>query len=324
MTDFNNQIARGDVQARIPETVSQELLENVRVKSIVLANARRLQNMPTNITRMPVNGAMAQAYFVQGDTGLKKTTKMTWANKYIQAEEIAAIVPIPEAVAEDNSYDTWSEVRPSIEDAIAILIDQSVIYGTGIPSSWTANMNGAAGLISGAEAAGHIVSAAAFPDLYQAILGQTDDGQAGLFGLIEEDGFMPTSILSPLGLQMRLRGIRTTEGAPIFLNSMQQAGNYTLNGVPMNFPLSGVIDPDYWMIAGQWNQLVWAMRKDITFTISNQAVIQDDSGNIVFNLFQQDMVALRAVVRLGFALPNLANRVNPNDATRYPFSVLTA
>ena len=53
-----------------------------------------------------------------------------------------------------------------------------------------------------------------------------------------------------------------------------------------------------------------------------EAVIQDGSGTIVYNLAQQDMVALRAVMRLGWQLPNPINRVNTNASTRYPFSVL--
>jgi hypothetical protein len=64
------------------------------------------------------------------------------------------------------------------------------------------------------------------------------------------------------------------------------------------------------------------MRQDITYKVLDQAVITDAAGNIVYNLAQQDMVALRAVIRLGFALPNPVNRVNPTAATRYPFAVL--
>jgi hypothetical protein len=76
------------------------------------------------------------------------------------------------------------------------------------------------------------------------------------------------------------------------------------------------------MFTGQWNQLVWAMRQDITFTIAREAVIQDNSGAILYNLFQQDMVALRAVIRLGFALPNPINRANTSSSTRLAFSAL--
>jgi hypothetical protein len=64
------------------------------------------------------------------------------------------------------------------------------------------------------------------------------------------------------------------------------------------------------------------MRQDITFKILDQAVITDAGGLVIYNLPQQDMVALRAVIRLGFALPNPINRVNQTAGTRLAFSAL--
>jgi hypothetical protein len=78
------------------------------------------------------------------------------------------------------------------------------------------------------------------------------------------------------------------------------------------------------MISGDWTKLVYAMRQDMTFKILDQAVIQDASGNIIYNLAQNDMVAIRAVMRLGFALPNPINRMEETAASRSPFCVLTA
>ena len=66
------------------------------------------------------------------------------------------------------------------------------------------------------------------------------------------------------------------------------------------------------------------MRQDITYKVLDQAVIQDAAGNTIYNLAQQDMVALRAVMRLGFALPNQINRMQQTAANRAPFAVLTA
>ena len=58
--------------------------------------------------------------------------------------------------------------------------------------------------------------------------------------------------------------------------------------------------------------------------ISTQATITDAAGKVVYNLFQQHMVALKLTARIGFALPNPVNRVNTTEATRFPFAVLTA
>jgi HK97 family phage major capsid protein len=267
--------------------------------------------------------ALATAYFVSGDTSLKQTSEVNWANKYIDAEELAVIVPIPEAVLDDAAYPIWDEVKPEIIAAINVAITQAVLYGTNIPATWTVNL-GAAGIIAGALAASQNVSAAAYTDLYEAILGETDAGVSGLLGLLEADGFLASAHLAHTTMRRKLRNVRDTDGKPIFLPSMQVRGQYDLDGAPCEFPLDGSLSSTYWLISGQWNQLVYSIRQDITWKILDQAVIQDGNGAIIFNLAQQDMVALRAVIRLGFALPNPINRMNQSATTRFPFAYLTA
>ncbi len=320
---FNSIISRSDAAALIPEDVSDVLLQNVAKRSVVMQLARRLRNMTTAQTRMPVIDALAYAYFVSGDTGLKQTTEMSWANKYIDAEEIAAIVPIPEAVLDDADYDIWGQVRPALEDAMAVALDRAVLYGTSIPATWTTNM-GAAGIVAGSLAAGHQISLAAYTDLYEATLGETAAGVSGLFGFVEDDGFMVNGSIAHLTMKRKLRNVRDANGGLIFSTNMQQAGAYLLDGAPCFFPDNGAISATYLLISGAWNQLVYAMRQDVTYKILDQAVITDNAGNIIYNLPQQDMVAIRAVMRLGFALPNPINAINTNSATRYPFATLTA
>jgi HK97 family phage major capsid protein len=272
---------------------------------------------------MPVMSALATAYFVSGDNSLKQTSEVNWENKYIDAEELAVIVPIPEAVLDDANYDIWGQVRPSVEEAFGIAIDQAVMYGTNIPSSWTTNL-GAAGVVAGALAASQNVSLAAYADLYEAIFGETAGGTSGLFGLVEADGFMVTGSIAHLTMKRRLRNMRDADGGLLFSNSIQQAGSYILDGAPCLFPTNGAVSATYYLLSGQWDQLVYSMRQDITYKILDQAVIQDGAGNIIYNLAQQDMVALRAVMRLGFALPNPINRVQATAASRFPFAYLTA
>ena len=74
------------------------------------------------------------------------------------------------------------------------------------------------------------------------------------------------------------------------------------------------------LIAGDWSQLVYAMRQDMTVTKSNQAVITDEEGKVVINLYQQDMTALRFVMRLGWQLPQPASAFEAENP--FPFAVL--
>lgn len=330
MAVFNSQVTRTDAAPLVNEDVQREILSDVAATNPLLMLARRLPDMPTSQRRMPVLNQLASAYFVTGDTGLKQTTEVSWANKYIDAEELAAIVPIPEAVLDDSSYDIWSQVRPQIVDAINYAIMRAVLFGTNIPASWTTNL-GAAGLLALIVAASHTVDlstqVAAGEDLYDTIM-----GEGGVIGKIEQDGYMSTGHIGALAMRGKLRGLRekvyngsttVAGGAPLFSPSMQDRSRYELDGQPIYFPTDGSMDATTaLMFTGQWNQLVWAMRQDITFTIAREGIIQDNSGAILYNLFQQDMVALRAVIRIGFALPNPINRVNATAATRLAFSAL--
>ena len=74
--------------------------------------------------------------------------------------------------------------------------------------------------------------------------------------------------------------------------------------------------------AGQWDQFVVGVREDISFKVLDQAVIQDNAGAIIYNLAQQDMLALRVKFRIGWQVANTVNNDNPTQATRYPAGVL--
>ena len=88
--------------------------------------------------------------------------------------------------------------------------------------------------------------------------------------------------------------------------------------------LSWVMSANSLVVSGQWNQLVFSMRQDISWMITNQGVITDASNNIIYNLFQQDMIALRVVMRLAWQLPNPINKVEATEANRVPFAALTS
>ena len=321
---YNNLISRADAASLVPAETSAEILEHVPELNPIMRLARRLPNMSTNQKRLPIMSALATAYFVSGDTGLKQTSEVNWANRFIDAEELAVIVPIPEAVLDDASYDIWAQVRPEMERAISIAITAAVLYGVNIPATWTVDMNGAAGLVAGALAAGQVLNIAAYTDLYEAILGEDPAGVNGQFMAVEAQGYAVTgSIAHPSG-RGALRNSRSTTGVPLFKTSVQDPTRYELDGTPIYFPTDGsMVAATCSSIAGQWDQLVYSMHQDITYKVLTEAVIQDAGGAIVYNLAQQDMVALRAVIRLGFALPNPPSRMNAGvAATRFPFAVL--
>jgi len=309
---FNSQITRTKAEALIPEEISRGIIQEVPQQSAVMRMARRLPPISRQKLRMPVLSGLITAYFLDGDTGRKQTSELQWQNKYIEAAELAVLVPIPEAVLDDADYDIWAEVRPRIVEAFGRAFDQAVLYGTNAPSVWPTN------LLTAATTAGHAVTLGTGTDIYEDVMGMN-----GVLSKIEEDGYMVTGHIASLPLRAKLRGLRDTAGNPIFVYSVQGATQYELDGVPLEFPRNGAVDPaESLLISGDWNSLVYSMRQDITYKVLDQAVIQDNTGAIVYNLAQQDMVALRAVMRLGWQLPNPINNINATEATRYPFGLL--
>jgi HK97 family phage major capsid protein len=310
---YNKVIDRNDATALIPEEVSREIVQGVAETSACLRLFRRLPNMSRKQQRIPVLSVLPTAYFVNGDTGLKQTTEQAWENKYLNAEEIACIVPIPEAVLDDADYDIWAEVRPRIVEAFGVVIDAAILFGINAPASWPAS------ILDGATSAGHVVALGTGADIYDDIMGEN-----GVISLVEEDGYMVNGHIAAMTMKARLRGLRDSTGQPIFVRSMQDRTRYELDGEPMEFPANGAFDvTQALMFSGDFRQAVYAMRQEITYKVLTEAVIQDNTGAIVYNLAQQDMVALRAVMRLAWQVPNPVTRLQPTEAQRYPFAVLT-
>lgn len=317
---FDLQLFEGDAQiidrtgaaSLIPEENAREIIQGVVTQSAVLQRGRKLPNMSSKTYKMPVLDMLPIAYFVNGDTGTKKTTKQAWDKKFITAEEIAVIVPIPEAVLDDSDYDIWGEVKPRVIEAFGKVIDGAVLFDVEKPSTWRD------GVVTTATKAGSIVTLSTGDDLYDKIMAED-----GIIAKIEESGYFVNGHMADISMRAKLRGLKDTTGNPIFKSDMQNGTTYSLDGSPMNFPNNGAFDKSKaLMISGDFSQLVYAIRQDITFKLFTEGVVQNTDGTIAYNLMQNDMVALRAVMRLGWEIPNPINSVQTDKSKRCPFAIL--
>lgn len=308
---------RNALSGLIPEPVTQEIMQGAVAESAILRMARRLPNMSSKTQTINVLDALPTAYWVNGeatDSGatdaMKQTTNMAWDKKKLYAEEIAVIVPIPEAVLDDSSYDIWGEVRPRLTEAFGKVIDEAILFGKNKPSTWRQ------GVVPSAIEAGNGVAATS--DVFADIM-----GTGGVIAKVEEDGFIPSGAMAAIQMRARLRGLVDANGQPIFKTDMQGSTRYALDGMDMYFPQNGAFDPTQaLLIVGDWSQLVYAIRQDMTFKIFTEGVIQDpSSGDIKYNLMQNDMVALRAVMRLGWEIANPLTAYNAALLNPFPFAV---
>lgn len=307
-----NIVSRENAEAIIREQIVQSIFQDAPKNSVFMSLAKKLPNMTSNQTRMRVIDMLPEAYWVNGDTGMKQTTKQAWDNVFMTAGELAVIVPISEAVLSDAEFDIFGEITPRINEAIGAKVDQAVIFGINRPAEWDAD------IITRARQAGNNVAVAQNKDIYDLTL-----GEGGVFDQVEQSGYAVNGIIAALGMKAKLRGLRDNNGQPVFKNDMQGATRYALDGEPMYFPENGSFDQSVaQIVAGDFSKAVFSIRQDITVKILDQGVIQDPvSKQIVYNLAQQDMVALRVVFRMGWALPNPATRLD-SDRTGCPFAYL--
>ena len=298
-------ITRQNAEALFSEDLVAEIIQGVTKQSAALRMFRRLPNMSSNIMRMRVLDALPMAYWVNDstDNGRKQVTNAAWANKYIVPAEIAVIVPIKEDVLDDASIDIWGEIRPRLVEAIGKKIDQAVFVGVDKPSAWRAD------LLSSIAQAGAYVSQGD-GTLYSAI----NDAMVK----VEESGYNPTGIIGGVDVKGKFRMMLDTSGQPI-------------KGTEIDELPKAYIDNGAWdktkaqMIVGDFTQAVYSIRQDITYKVLDQAIIQNPSdGEIMYNLAQEDMVALRVVMRLGWEIPNPITALQPDETVRFPFAAIQA
>jgi HK97 family phage major capsid protein len=328
---YNDRLARATPGASplIPEEVSREIIEGAIQKSAALTYLRRTR-MRRAQQRMPVLSQFPNAYWLTGadlnarDIGMKQTTSMQWDNVYLNAEEIAVVVPAPKSLLADLDYDFWQEVRPRVSEAIGLALDEAVFFGTNKPATWPT------AIVPAAVAAGNqVVAATGAPDY----LGDLNTA----LGMVEADGYDPDGIWARVQVRAWLRGLRTGDGVttptiPLFYPDSAPSGTMpggTVYGIRIMFSSAGLSGfatgaSNYSLITGDFSQAILATRDDISMEVFDTGVITDAGSPpvIQYNLLQQDMVALRVTARFAFAVPNPMNRQNQTAGTRYPFAVI--
>lgn len=278
-------ITRAEVASLIGEEYGPEVIKVATQASAALAALPKV-NMGTKTAHMPVLATVPEAAWV-GDTdntGVKPTSKATWQDKTLVAEEIAVIIPIHENTLDDASTDILSSLADLGGQAIGKKLDQAVFFGVDKPASWTS-----LDLFAAATAAGFVVPvdpADHASDLYGAALQVAGD--------MADAGFDPDVMIAKRSLQFQLANLRATDGQPILVNN-------GVLGFDTTWSRNGAWDPT------QATELIVdsstvriGIRQDVTVKLLDQATV----GGI--NLAEKDMVALRFKARFGYVLGNPA------------------
>lgn len=311
-------ISRADALALLARQDIKEIVKPEASQSVALASFRTIR-MSAGVARMPVLSALPTAGFVTDgasseSTGVKPTSKVSWVNKELVAEEIAVIIPVHENTLADTSFDIWGEVRPLVAQEFGRVLDAAVVFGTNKPATWLDPA-----LVPGAIAAENYIVRGFLPDGTSSIDLADDFNEA--FGLVEDNEFDVNIALTGRFLRRSLRGLRDADGQPIYLDALRSdGGTASIYGQDLRYMKNGGWDRSAaTALVGDSSKVVLGIREDVQVKLLDQATLGTGVNQI--NLAERDMVALRFKFRVAFATAFSTARIG-GAVTDYPFAII--
>ena len=296
-------VSRTDLAGLIPEEEVREVFKGVEAQSAAMKLLYRLPNLSTKVSKLKVLDTLPVIYWQGADTARKQLTTQAWKNKYLTAEELAVIIPISKLALDDSDYDIWGEIKPKVEEAIANKVDEAIfIGGSGVPSTFPD------GLLVQAQEKGLVIAEDGTKKFYQLV--------SEALGLIEDLGYDASAIIGGPSLKKSFRDMVDTTGQIIVGSEIA--------ALPREVVKNGAWDKTKAsLMVGDFKQFVYAIRQELEAKLFEDGVIQDPStGNILYNLLQDDMAAVRFTFRMGWQAPNPVNALAGDETLRLPLSVV--
>lgn len=291
-------ISRGSAPSQLlPESVSSEIWSDAQEQSLVMQRARRV-NLPGSGVAIPVITGDPTAEFV-AETDEKPVSRGTLSSKLLTPYKIAVIEPFSMEFRRDLPA-LYSALRGRLGGAIAKTFDAAALHGTGAPSGGGFDHLGSAPAVSIAY------------DQYTQYL-------SALESVVDNDGDVSAWVISPKGEILTL-GAVDGNGRPLFTSNPASDGSIgSVLGRPV-YKAKAVAKagtPNVVGLGGEWSTAVWGSVEGISFSVSDQATLTDNTdpeNPVVLNLWQRNMFAVRAEIEVGFVVRNVNRFVRLTDA----------
>ena len=293
-------MALGDFSGVIPPEQSAQIIQEATRASAALQLGQKVP-MGTGVSNMPVPKTLPTASWVTAATGRKPYTDIGLKTATLTAEEVAAVVAIPDKMIEDSSINLWNYSRPLIAEAIGRAVDGAILFGVNAPASFP--VGGVYGRAVAVNAGSDAI------DTVNKAMAQ-----------VEGQGLDPTGHAAHLTVRSLLRGLRATTNELILGET--SIGDYavpTIYGLPTSYipfqGMTGVTPGD--LITGNWRYLVIGVRQDIRYEIDPSGVIADAAGVVVVSGFQDNVTPMKVWARFGAVVIDPVTAIVPSGAKAF-------
>jgi len=274
----------------LPTEVSSEILQKTQETSAIMRLARRV-NLPGRGLTIPMITGDPTAAWV-AETGVKPVSNPTVNTKLMQAYKIAVIEMFSEEFTRDMKS-LYDALIARIPGALSQTFDNTVIGATPVPGENFDNF---------AACTAQSLFASANASTYDGLVAADTD-------IATHGGIMNGIALSPQARGILLSATEST-GRPLFVNNVAEGAIPMILGVP-TYMSKGVYKagtagtsgtPAIVGIAGDWTQAMFGTVEGVKIDITDNATITVGSGTsaINHNLWQENMVAVRAEIEVGF------------------------
>ena len=266
----------------LPVDISREILQKTKDNSAVMQLARQIA-LPGRGAAINVITSDPEAAWV-GETGSKPVKNPGLETKVMRAYKLAVIVPFSNEFRRDAAalYDALVERLPG---ALGKKFDETVFGGVAKPGSDFDNFASCTAQLISTDAYGGLVAA------------DTDIATHG--------GIVNGYAIAPQGKGILLAA-RDKNDRPLFINSVAEGA------VPMILGAKTVLAKGAYVeggeantvgAAGDWSQALWGTVEGIKIDYSSDATLtykNQSNQDVIVNLFQQNMFAVRAEIEVGF------------------------
>jgi len=285
-------INRGTTNVTLPDSVSSEIWGATIEDSAFMGAARRITIPGTGLKVQTITGEPTANWV--DETGDKPVSNHTLGKKTIVPYKLAVIEAFSMEFLRDADA-LYAELVRRLPLALGTKFDQTIM-GTTAPGSGF-DVLGSATAVSLTPASGATVY-----DQFLAV-----DGNIATAG-----GVMDRIILAPQG---RAKVLAAVDGdkRPLFTAGVETGAINPILGATVSTSKNVYVDAttDILGIAGDFTKAVFGTVEGIQVAISDQATL--GRGDNAINLWQQNMIAVRAEVEVAFAV----------EGTGY-FNLLTA
>lgn len=263
----------------IPSSIANDIVAEVAQGSAVMGLSK-IVPMTTPTKTIPVLASGVGAYWV-GEGEKIQTSAAEWIYPTITAQKLAVIIPVSSEALSDSTIDVFAAYRTEIAKAFATALDKAALFGTDSPFGVGKS------IYEKALAAGNEFTIGS-------VTGQAIGGDvADLMALIEADGHDVNAFATTKRFKSVMRKMKDDAGNAVFADKSKEAPA-ELYGLPLAFVNAGFDVSKSSMIAGNFDYSLVGMMQDIEYKVATEGTVGTT------NLFEQDMVALRATMRVGF------------------------